>query len=564
MHLLALPTVLVCRNHYDCECTCELPVQDSFKLLTGMVSNHFSICFYALHRPFSGVNLAIILIRPKIQMFMKLSTRMTVMLLVSLIGTDAIGQSRQSDVILFVGGGDPWSGAEYSQYQYFNVWHRWATSRSPSGSVVFSIFADGAKSKIKDNEIQVVGESSGSPNLRVMLEDGNFEYRRVRVHGNVGPATLTTLESVFSELKERDRGVLLYFGGHGMAYHEVVEPRSGVMRFVGPNGRVAKTLPILRRPDQSQIDESEERAQEDKIREFGLEENLTKRESAVVGWFSAKSADDESWKGTRVNERHPSFITTDDLIRLREKYRPEVPFRFIATQCYAGGLAWLAFNDDRTELLGNACGIMASTYYQMSSGCDPSGQVVGGYAQWVSKGIEKGVDLDGDGMTSLSDLHFYAFANDTEDLAPQLTTEVFLQTKGYLSWPEDPYKPINEDLGRLNASLNRPPNENGDSERVCPEPKSDIEKIVEHLDDKSSALPPQLNEKVVRLGDRLRVIEVEQTPTDDNSMFSFAPATKANARYSEYLEAEQRFLQEATAKEKEAYLKTKNCELSAL
>lgn len=445
--------------------------------------------------------------------------------------------------ILFYGGVDGWNGSEYTQYLQFKRWRQWAEKAGgqQASRSVLPIFSDGARSDGEDvfTEVSEKGASAGDqerlPNVRMWdPKVGRAQFFHVKVKNNFGPAEFPTVENAFKVAGQNGGPVFLFIGDHGLEFS----------------------------PDVWDDD------QKKGFQLLNLSGVVKERESFAIGWHGAKKPDDLSWEKRRVNGRSPSAVSTSDIRNLRQAHAPNSRLKFVATQCFAGGFGWLAFDDTRERLRGDTCGIMATSYYHPSMGCDPDVGAKYGYGYWVSVGLENRVDLDGDGATSLLDLHFYAYANDTESVTPQLTTEMFLQEKGYLAWPMDAHRDLREKRDRLEfANMAVRLRRETQQASVCP--------VASHEGGASAQQQIQesiwaINLSPDALENRLKNVAEEQAlakkgkPRESGPGDDDLPAERAFKRYREYREAELEFISNATEGELQKYMDVKACEGEAL
>ena len=240
---------------------------------------------------------------------------------------------------------------------------------------------------------------------------------------------------------------------------------------------------------------------------------------------------------------------------MRDELSISGDFKFIANQCYSGGVAWVAFNPSRKRLRGDTCGITASTFYYHSSGCSVQPNLKDGHGYWVSRGITEQIDIDGNGETSLLDLHLYAMMNDKYDRGPQITSGILLQQKGLLPWPIENEKDftVNED-SFPDIFKTGPPNQERSCVRFSHLFKEAQDRVQSRL--KEVDLTQENKQKLMELIRKLLEVWVDRRKAHllDETI----------ERYKLYLKAEQIFMETATTEEREAYLSVKRCELSAI
>jgi hypothetical protein len=426
--------------------------------------------------------------------------------------------------ILFNGGMSPWNGAEISQLLQLNRWLIWSNQKVRGQT--FPIYADGARTS--EDEILLEAASSFASSNVVMAESDEKSGQiyllgyRALVPSNLGPATYTTLEKAFNEASKRNGDVFLYVGSHG--------------------GSINQNLEMV---CQNHLSPSTDTTA---LASLGLD-SLGHEDSYIHGWHGSKwEGDDRQLLNDQVNGKTNRLITTKDLIHFREKLEGQT-LRFIATQCFSGGSAWVAFNPDRKTLRGDTCGSTAATFYHVSSGCSPLADSKQGYGYHVAKALTENIDLDGDGVLSISDLHFYAFSNGQFDQSPQITTEIFLQKNGYLSWPIEADKEA-----YVEARYFKPFLEDDEELQQC-----SSKDLVSALFEKQNKNLMSKNMNIDLGPFRDELVQKIDDPDEDTSQ------KRAATRYEEILRAEKIFLEDDSVPEevKENYRKVKACELAA-
>lgn len=172
------------------------------------------------------------------------------------------------------------------------------------------------------------------------------------------------------------------------------------------------------------------------------------------------------WNDTSLNVR--------DFEALFEQVDPQVPLRFVFTQCYAGGFGRLIYDrlDARRGLVrGARCGFVAEAEDQPAEGCAP-GIDVGDYRDYSTyffaalagrardgRRLVVDPDRERDGRVTPYEAHLYALrAAHSTDL-PRATSELYLerQLPWYLEWlpmlssqpraPDNPYRRLADELG---------------------------------------------------------------------------------------------------------------------
>lgn len=431
--------------------------------------------------------------------------------------------------ILFNGGGSIWHGAEYSQYEHFLAWYQWSIQQPNSKTI--SIFSDGFRNENNSLELyeilhQTHFSETDMPNI-ISMEDGEIVYRRASFPNNF-PATYTSLKERFEEANHQTHDLLIVIGDHGLS---LVSKRDNYCQLASEGNWDSSYKAI--------------------IQLFGFTD-LNARDSLIMGWYGIFQEKDlyaalvENAVEGRVNQ----FISSQDLIRMRDELSISGDLKFVASQCYSGAVAWMAFDSSRQKLRGDTCGITASTFYYQSSGCSLDPNVKTGHGYWVSKGITEQVDIDGDGETSLLDLHLYALVNDEDDRGPQITSGIALQQKGLLPWPVEIEKDfiVNQD-----SFPNIFKSGQSNYERTCTQLSHIFKETQDKVQDQMEAV--SLTEENERKLSQLKV------GLNQNNAFLLDEARK---RYKLYLKAEQMFLELATTEEIEAYLNVKKCETSAI
>ena len=364
------------------------------------------------------------------------------------------------------------------------------------------------------------------PNL-ILVEDGEIAYRKASFPNNF-PATYTSLRERFKEASYQTHDLLIVIGDHGVS-------------------------PVNKRDNYCQLSlqGNMDSDYNTTIQLFGFTD-LDARDSLIVGWYGIFQEEDlyAALGENKVDGRADQLISSKDLIRMRDELSISGDFKFVANQCYSGAVAWMAFDPSRQRLRGDTCGITASTFYYHSSGCSVDPNVKIGHGHWVSKGITEQVDIDGDGETSLLDLHLYAMINDEYDRGPQITSGIALQQKGLLPWPIEIEKDfiVNQD-----SFPNIFKSGQSDHEHTCVQ----LSHIFKKAQDKVQGRLEEVNltEENERKLNQLTV-ELNQ----HEALF----LDEAMKRYKLYLKAEQIFLEVATTEEREAYLNVKRCETSAI
>ena len=437
--------------------------------------------------------------------------------------------------ILINGGGSVWDGAEYSQYEHFLAWYRWSVEQPNSKTV--PVFSDGFRNEKNSLKLYKVTRENffeiGMPNL-VLLEDGKKAYRRASFPNNF-PATYTSLRERFKEANYQTHDLLIVIGDHGVS-------------------------PVNKRDNYCQL-ALQDRLDSDyktSIKSFGFTD-LDARDSLIVGWYgiSQKKDRDAALRRDKVNGRANQLISSKDLLRMRDELSISGDFKFIANQCYSGAVAWMAFDPSRQKLRGDTCGITASTFYYHSTGCSPYPNLKAGHGYWVSKGITEQVDIDGDGETSLLDLHLYAMMNDEYDRGPQITSGVLLQQKGLLPWPIESKKDFIVNQDSFPSIFKRG---QADQEHACV-PLSQI------FEETQGGVQSKLKEVRLTEENERKMWQLKRVllwDSEDHPQNHFPFYNEAIERYKSYLKAEQIFLEMATTEEREAYLSAKRCETSAI
>jgi len=167
------------------------------------------------------------------------------------------------------------------------------------------------------------------------------------------------------------------------------------------------------------------------------------------------------WRDTRFTARQ--FGSVLDAVD------PDVPVRFVLTQCYAGGFERAIHPQARDVLTlakGRRCGFFAVAKDKEAEGCSPSVNV-GDYRDYTTyffaaltghtrlgKPITGQPDLNHDGVVTPYEAHLYALAEAQNADIPQSTSELFLDRwqPWYLRWLDTARLPDNV-YGRLARSL---------------------------------------------------------------------------------------------------------------
>lgn len=146
-----------------------------------------------------------------------------------------------------------------------------------------------------------------------------------------------------------------------------------------------------------------------------------------------------------------SGVTAREFETLLGNIKPQVPVRFVFTQCYSGGFERLVHpnGDDVLALArGQRCGFFAESESEKAEGCSASIET-GDYRDYTTymfaalsgsdragSLIKDNVDLDHDGVLSLFDGHLYALSHAYNSDLPRSTSESFLEKwlPWYLRW----------------------------------------------------------------------------------------------------------------------------------
>lgn len=211
--------------------------------------------------------------------------------------------------------------------------------------------------------------------------------------------------------------------------------------------------------------------------------------------------DEQDAGGNTIRVWDDTRVTAREFESLLAKFRPQVPVRFLFTQCYSGGFARLVHprGDDTLELAeGQRCGFLASSYYQESEGCSPSVKM-GDYRDYTThffaafsgrnqqgEVVTGNLDLDDDGQLSMYDAHLFALKSGYSRSVPRATSEVFLERwqPWYLRWTNS--SPVPDNLyGRLARELAADsglPERNNDLAQAIFERKSAIVATIGELE----------------------------------------------------------------------------------
>jgi hypothetical protein len=153
-------------------------------------------------------------------------------------------------------------------------------------------------------------------------------------------------------------------------------------------------------------------------------------------------------------------MTVHDMDRIMNRLNPEVPLRFVFTQCYSGGFSRLMRPEARdVPELGkaNRCGFFAEAEDRESEGC--SARIdVGDFRDYSTyffaalhgrmrsgEQIAINPDWNDDKTVSLYEAHLFALAEAENSDLPRATSEVFLERwqPWYLRWADTGAKPDN-------------------------------------------------------------------------------------------------------------------------
>lgn len=232
-----------------------------------------------------------------------------------------------------------------------------------------------------------------------------------------------------------------------------------------------------------------------------------------------------------------STLTPLDLAALHERHTR--PFRLIATTCFSGGFAELAFEKADSAAMRPApvlrCGIFAGTDDRETSGCDPnpnrraqesyglhltlalSGQRKDGSALPVAT-----VDLDGDGKVGLLDAHTWARIEAVSFDLPTTTSERWLRAVEPGSAPIAPDLVPEEHAvtERLGATL-------GLTNEAATQRRSQaIDETIAHLNQELDAKEAELH----AVEDALAIELLERWPSIDDA---FHPEFEATLQANE-------------------------------
>jgi hypothetical protein len=230
-------------------------------------------------------------------------------------------------------------------------------------------------------------------------------------------------------------------------------------------------------------------------------------------------------------------LTPFDLAALHERHTR--PFRLVATTCFSGGFAELAF--EKADAAGTQpapvlrCGVFAGTDDRETSGCDPnpnrraqesyglhltlalSGQRKDGSALPVAA-----VDLDGDGKVGLLDAHTWARIEAVSFDLPTTTSERWLRAVEPGSAPIAPDLLPEEHavVERLGASLGLP------SEAAAEIRWEAVEAAIARLNQELDAKEAELH----AVEDELAIQLLERWPSIDDA---FHPEFEATLQANE-------------------------------
>jgi hypothetical protein len=167
------------------------------------------------------------------------------------------------------------------------------------------------------------------------------------------------------------------------------------------------------------------------------------------------------WNETRLSVR--------DLERLLGVVHPEVPVRFLFTQCYSGGFLHVIRPGGAREgalASGKRCGFAAESEDRESEGCSPSIKI-GEYRDYTTyffaalsgksrlgSPVAGDVDRNGDGVLSLHEAHLYVLRDAENADLPRSSSEMYIERwqPWYLRWVDTGSVPDNE-YGRMAGEL---------------------------------------------------------------------------------------------------------------
>lgn len=153
-----------------------------------------------------------------------------------------------------------------------------------------------------------------------------------------------------------------------------------------------------------------------------------------------------SWESDRANNAlrlwNKTYLNVRDFERLLAQVDPQVPVRFVMTQCYSGAFARAVHENAAQSLTlarGTRCGFFAESSERESEGCSASIEL-GDYRDYTTyfisgltgrdrlgREVAKATDRDGDGNVSPFDSHLYTLLEGYNGDLPRSSSEDYLE-----------------------------------------------------------------------------------------------------------------------------------------
>jgi hypothetical protein len=243
-------------------------------------------------------------------------------------------------------------------------------------------------------------------------------------------------------------GLVLFAGGsHSPSVREIAEPKGDPVRralgdlLVPRPGRQSRyRLPSLQA----------ERATSENV-ERALDAALGANTDPLLLYLAGHGEQGDTPKQNVLALWAGGALSALDLAELHERHRR--PLRVVATSCFSGGFAELAFAnadaDRATPAAVTRCGLFAGPADRETSGCDPNPdrRTQASYGVYFIRALSKDVsgasakgsttiDLDADGQVGLLEAHTWARIHARSIDLPTTTSERWLRRVQHASAPD--------------------------------------------------------------------------------------------------------------------------------
>lgn len=174
-----------------------------------------------------------------------------------------------------------------------------------------------------------------------------------------------------------------------------------------------------------------------------LESARTERGTSLLVWIGGHGDQGEAAAHNAVLLWGGESLTVAELATLLDEHPHERPLRIVATTCFSGGFAEVAFRGADAQLGAagdDRCGVFATTWDAEASGCDPdpdrrTQESYGLHLLHALRGEDRAgeelprdqVDFDGDGRISLLEAHARARIASRSIDVPTTTSERWLE-----------------------------------------------------------------------------------------------------------------------------------------